>query len=321
MLVKAPNYISHMNWRLKAAIQNFLSYIPENISNSLYYRIQKKLGTLKNLNPESRLKAGIAMAKKIAEHGKSVPGVDILEVGTGRRLNLPIAFWLMGARRIVTVDLNHYLREELVDADLKYIFRNQGQIFKLFEGLQYQDRLNELLALISKAPRLSELMKFLNIEYIAPVDARRLPLDSESIDLHISFTVLEHIPPEVLKGIFGEGKRILRKDGLFVHRIDYSDHFSHSDPSISAINFLKFSEEQWARIAGNRFMYMNRLRADDFEELFQEMKLRILSNHKIRDDKLTKLLSQGLISLDQRFKSKPIEVLATIGSLVVASPH
>jgi hypothetical protein len=30
-----------------------------------------------------------------------------------------------------------------------------------------------------------------------------------------------------------------------VHNIDFTDHFSHSDPSISSVNFLQFSESQW----------------------------------------------------------------------------
>ena len=51
--------------------------------------------------------------------------------------------------------------------------------------------------------------------------------------------------------------------------VDYSDHFSHSDQTISSINFLRYSDDEWQRYAGNRYMYMNRLRHDDVLALFR----------------------------------------------------
>jgi hypothetical protein len=62
----------------------------------------------------------------------------------------------------------------------------------------------------------------------------------------------------------------VRAGGLFVHFIDHSDHFSHSDATISPINFLKHCESDWQGYAGNRYMYMNRLRHDDMIELIRE---------------------------------------------------
>ena len=38
---------------------------------------------------------------------------------------------------------------------------------------------------------------------------------------------------------------MLSPQGLALYYIDLSDHFSHDDHSISAINFLQFSDEQW----------------------------------------------------------------------------
>jgi hypothetical protein len=64
--------------------------------------------------------------------------------------------------------------------------------------------------------------------------------------------------------IINEGNRILSEEGLFVHLIDCSDHFSHNDKSISRINFLQYNVTQWNKLAGNRYVYVNRLRHDDF---------------------------------------------------------
>ena len=84
---------------------------------------------------------------------------------------------------------------------------------------------------------------------------------------HISYTVFEHIPAPILSDILSEAQRVLRPSGLAIHLIDYSDHFAHSDASISAINFLQYDDAAWSRLADNPYMYMNRLRADDYPAL------------------------------------------------------
>ena len=77
-------------------------------------------------------------------------------------------------------------------------------------------------------------------------------------------TVLEHVAPQALEGILREARRILKPGGAALHFIDPGDHFAHSDRTISAINFLRYSERDWQRVAGNEFAYCNRLRASDF---------------------------------------------------------
>ena len=86
-----------------------------------------------------------------------------------------------------------------------------------------------------------DFLKSINIIYMAPQDACDLPLPSDSFDFFISNTVLEHIPPAVISDIFAEASRVLCSDSLMIHHIDFSDHFSHSDSSISPINFLRYS--------------------------------------------------------------------------------
>jgi hypothetical protein len=77
-------------------------------------------------------------------------------------------------------------------------------------------------------------------------------------------TTLEHIPENVIIDIFKEASRILKKGSICVHFIDLSDHFQHQDGTISSINFLKYSNAHWEKIAGNEFAYCNRLRALEY---------------------------------------------------------
>jgi hypothetical protein len=124
-----------MNWKLKAQLQNLIGILPEKLSYTYYYWLQRNFGSLRDtkLSPVSRLKAGIETCKKIEQLGASPVDSVFLEISTGRRINAPLAFWLLGAKQIFTIDLNPYLKEELVKADLNYIVNNKNEIENLFE--------------------------------------------------------------------------------------------------------------------------------------------------------------------------------------------
>ncbi|MFM7529689.1 MAG: class I SAM-dependent methyltransferase [Nodosilinea sp.] len=163
---------------------------------------------------------------------------------------------------------------------------------------------------------IDDLLDFVNIEYIAPGDASHLDMPENLIDFHTSYTVFEHIPPENIIAILKEGRRILKKNGIFVHCIDYSDHFSHSDKSISSINFLQFSNDQWHRIAGNRYAYTNQLRHDDFLNLFLDSSSNVLVDETNFDDSLLLKITQ--LNLSENFKFKPREILAITSAWIVS---
>jgi SAM-dependent methyltransferase len=218
---------------------------------------------------------------------------------------------ILGAKKVFTVDLNPYLKEELVREDLDYITKNKSEIESLFANRIFNNRLDALLEFVKPPYQIKNLLEFLNIEYFAPSDGSRLNLPDSSIDFHTSYTVLEHIPPEMIKEILKEGKRILKQDGLFVHCIDYSDHFSNSDKSISSVNFLQFSDDDWGNIAGNKYMYMNRLRHDDFINLFQDLNHYILINEPTKNDNLLSVVESSDFVLSEKFKHKSKDVVAT----------
>lgn len=309
-----------MNWKLKANIQKIVSLLPYFISYPVYYYIQRNFGLLKKekINPIIGLIAGIETCKKIQKLDLSPIGGIFLELGTGRRINTPLAFWLLGAQKVITVDLNPYLKSELIKEDINYIRVNQPSIEKLFGGCIIKNRLNSLIEFTNSEYTIVELLRFCGIEYISSADATNLPLSSKCIDFYTSYTVLEHIPSNVLTEIFKEGNRVIKNSGSFIHRIDYSDHFSHSDKSISSINFLQFTDSEWDKIAGNRYMYMNRLRHDDFLALFNEANHNILLQEPNIDKQIPDLINRQGLQLDQRFLSKPESVLATTGSWFVS---
>ena len=80
------------------------------------------------------------------------------------------------------------------------------------------------------------------------------------------------------------------KTEMFIHRIDYSEHFSHSDSSISSLKFLKFNANEWKKYDDNRNMCMNRLRHDDYLEVFENGDYTVLKGEPIRDENILRNL-------------------------------
>jgi hypothetical protein len=309
-----------MNWKTKARLQNAVAVLPPRLGNALYYFGQSRFGGLRTARPTSRLEAARDVVGRIESQNRSVSGAAFLEIGTGHQMSLPIGLWLCGAARVLTVDLNRYLRKELVHSDIAYICNHSDEISQIFgeRGMapEFRQRLERLHQW--DGVTLDRLLQMMNVTYLAPCDAARLQLPEKSFDYHVSYTVLEHIPPDTMIRIFDEGSRVLKDDGLFVHCIDFTDHCSHADASISSINFLQFGDDRWRKIAGNRFMYHNRIRMDDFEALLREAHLEVYLLEPSVDAHARSLLDKNGLILDQRFHAKSKEVNATSHAWMVA---
>lgn len=305
-----------MNFRVKAFIQNSIDLLPGALSYEVYYQFQRNFAGLRKINPSSRINAGGKVVELASQVNFSMHGKRVLEVGSGRSPILPISLWLHGASRVVTCDLNPYFKEDIWIDSFQWLKSNKEQVIESCEGID-QEKLTELLRnkqFCEKGKILTNLHR-IGIDYLAPADARMLPFDDDYFDAHVSYTVLEHIPRDVLRDIFVEAKRLVRPAGVIIHNIDYTDHFSHSDKRISAINFLKFDERDFARLAENKFMYMNRLRDDDFRNLWHELSLcPYVSEKSLSEDLLSLLRSAVKPVLHDRFSGKSDEDLATVES-------
>jgi SAM-dependent methyltransferase len=305
-----------MNWQLKATMQNVVAALP--MSNALYYALQRNFGNLRrgSIDPVGDFKAALSLVEWIESAGQRIDGKCFLEVGTGRMVNIPTALWLCGAGRIVTVDLNPYLEPALVAESVQYARSHEGVVRQLFgaraEAGVFQARYAQL---VGHEGNTEGLLKLMNVEYLGRTDAAHLPFADQSFDFHISHAVFEHIPSDSLERILVEARRLLRSQGLLFHIIDPSDHFSHDDPSITAANFLKFDERRWRRLAGNKFMYHNRLRAFEFIELFERCGVRVLRQAQTMDE-LSLLEMRNGFPLAEQFKHIPPEEL-TVRSLIL----
>lgn len=125
--------------------------------------------------------------------------------------------------------------------------------------------------------------------------------------------MLEHIPKNIIKDISLEAERILKPGSAAVLFVDLSDHFQHLDRSISRINFLRFSAEEWQRIAGNEFAYCNRLRASQYKELLAPLDFTIGREEYIVDrESLAQIQENTFFKVDSMFSLFSPKELCTV---------
>lgn len=243
--------------------------------------------------------------------------MNAMEVGTGRTIIAPLAFWLAGLEATHTFDLNRYLRDELVSEALQDIRMRRDELRRLYRGhgvAIVDSRLDELC---SGSMTGNWAMRLAGIQYTAPGDATNTKLPADSLDIHFSINVLEHVPSVAIGGIFREAMRVLRPGGVLLHQIDPSDHFSHSDHSITAINCLKFSRWQWRILAGNRYMYQNRMRSADYLRLAHEAGFIVEKVNELVDERSLAVLKNGF-KVHRDFSGFGPEELAKVQLLLAA---
>lgn len=164
--------------------------------------------------------------------------------------------------------LSHLVEKQTL-FDLHYML-DLDLVTSVIEALHSNGLLDRKLGIRSE----KDLEKY-GIFYKAPADAKCTGMDHGSIDACISTNTLEHIPPKELEKIFSEIYRLLKTGGICSIKIDYSDHYSHTDQSISKLNFLRYSQIEWERFNHSNH-YQNRLRHNDFLNLFRSLNFKII---------------------------------------------
>lgn len=250
-----------MNWKLKGLAQSAVSRLP--FAGTINYWGQKYVTHAHDpvAVVEDRLDKARWFLGRYREHGGSDHGESqFFEFGAGWDLAGPLSMYALGVTRQHIVDITPCARLELVNGVIAELNRRGGEL-----------RRPPGAPLTS----LRELEPRFGIRYRAPADARATALPGVSVDCIVSTYTMEHIPEPDLRAILAEGRRILKPGGLVLSLIDYQDHYSYRDPSISVYNFLQYSGSQW-RWFNSSLHYQNRLRHSQYQRLFAEAGFEIL---------------------------------------------
>lgn len=256
-----------MNWRMKGAIQKVLGMVPA--GDELHYQLQRRFGGLRDLTHEleAKVEDWRLMAGHLAAAGLPIHGTRFVEMGTGWYPTFPFSLYLGGAARVDTIDLNRYLRPDLTRVMVRFLGGKLDTIAELSKRPLAEVRAShDALAKALAGDATPEDATGGVVRYRAPGDAAATGLPAESVDVVFSNSVLEHVPGEVIAKCFAEAKRILRPGGVVFHSVNCGDHYAYVDKRINQLNYLRYSDDEWARW-NNRFLYQNRLRAIDFVDL------------------------------------------------------
>jgi SAM-dependent methyltransferase len=271
-------------WKIKSAIFAVIDLFS---LASLLYFLQR------NVTKRSRLDE-LSVSEIWIKHASSLEKYNVtnivFEFGAGKNLAQNLFLSSFVSNQIV-VDLN-----PMVELDLVETARNL---------LSTQCKLK-----VEKEIKTFEHLAEYGIEYRAPFDASDTDFQNSSIDACVSTNTLEHIPKEDIIKIFNELYRVLKPEGIVSAFIDYSDHYAHTDSSISHLNYLTFSDSQWKKY-NHRVHFQNRMRHYDYLYIFDDCGFNIIEEEVIyREDNFPE-------KIDNKFVNKPKTVAATAAYVVL----
>lgn len=253
-----------MHWRIKGTVQKVLGHLPG--GDTLHFHLQRRFGGLQNFKRELTCKVEdwTIMATHLRNAGLDFNGLRGFEIGSGWYPTFPIACYLAGFGRLTTYDLTRHMRADLtlacveaLESSLHTIAQAAGQPLDDVR-LRYLQLRNRMLA----GEDVQSASKGV-IVYRAPADATDTDLPDDSVDVVFSNSVLEHVPPEVITGMYRESQRILAPGGVMFHSVNCGDHYAYVDRDIHQLHYLRYSDAEWERW-NNAFLYQNRLRAHHF---------------------------------------------------------
>jgi len=244
-----------LHWKTKAAAFRILSAVP--FGKRAHFFLQRHL-TKNWPRKASDVVALVGLAKNtIGDFNRysatRLADATFLELGAGRDLAVPLALKMLGAGRVLAIDISRLCRLDLVNHAARVAASALG----------------------TQAPRVSswnDLLDF-GVDYRAPLGSAGVA-DLPPYDAVISNEVLEHIEPTQLQLLMTRLAENLSSGGLSIHSIDYSDHYARG-AAVSRYNFLKFSDKQW-RPYNSPFQYVNRLRHSEYLTIFERTGLRIV---------------------------------------------
>ncbi len=253
-----------MDWRVKVAIQAVLARLPGG------WRLNHRFQDLRSGHCRDVLRRRLVdRARELAwaeARGLRIEGADLLEIGTGRSPVPTFLMALLGPSSIRTMDRRPLLDGRKVAAIVRELPVVAEELAEVFARPPRQ--IIERAERLARAISLDAILNAGSIHYKAPGDATATGLAAASLDGIISYDVLEHLPSNTFHQLNAEARRILRPEGMQFHVIGLGDHYASSDPKISSVHFLRFSDPVWNALTGHELSYHNRLRVPEFLDEF-----------------------------------------------------
>jgi hypothetical protein len=260
-----------LNWQQKASVFRLLESMPGR--DRIHYLLQKHV-TKSIPRPTKEypryMRDSLAQIQAL-KHSDALPEGMYFEFGAGWDLFHNMILYCFGVERQLLVDLTPHMHPELVNDVIANLQRNPPHGALRLPRHRLTDR------------PLDDLQDQYGITYLAPADARSVPLESATVTMAGTTNTLEHIPFADLAAIIRELRRLCAGNARVAMQVDYSDHYSHSDRNITPYNFLRYSDIEWRRY-NTTSHYQNRRRHSDYRALFLANGFRIEKEELQRPD-------------------------------------
>lgn len=305
-----------MDWRVKASIQKVLS--TTTLGDKLNH-----LGT-RLMNPsyleqkiDYHINEAVTHIKMLSANGYRIAATDVfLELGTGYAIVEPLTMILLGAGKVITVDISEDIKfKESIRYVRMFSDENINRIAKY--SIHSEREIREKLDALKTCVTQDEFLDKAGIVYIAPYSVSDLLPYRGQVNVCYSQVVLEHIPEAILKDIFSESMNVLVDGGYHSHIANLTDHFRNPgffrDNGVTDVNFLKYSDKYWNFWCGNDIAYVNRLRFPFYMTLFSGLGFEMLEVDKQKNkDRMNDLLSYDEIHDDIKRKYDKNELMETL---------
>lgn len=296
-------------WILKAIVQKTISYLPAR--QRINHFFQKHVTKGVNLDDEHfgyKIQHASDHLRFFAQNKNyKKESSTVLELGTGWYPVIPIALFLSGYDKVVSVDLSSWLTKKgQLTAIAKFEeWRKDGRLQVYLKNID-EERWTELMDIRTHHEKLSREDINEKIRLVPIVENLiETSLQNSTFEFICSNNTFEHVYADVLKKILLKFKELIMPGGTMSHFIDMSDHFAHFDKSITIYNFLKYSKAQWSRM-DNDIQPQNRLRWIDYKKMYASLDIPI-SSEEFRPGDMEQLSS---ILVHEEYKSYSQEALA-----------
>lgn len=175
-------------------------------------------------------------------------GYSVLELGPGDSLFSAVIARSLGASRCWLVDAADYASTDMA----------------AYAGLFHLLRSKDARPISCEPISLANILHACGAEYLTNGVKSLAQVPSCSVNFCFSNAVLEHIPKAEFALMLSELRRILKPEGVCIHRVDLRDHLG------GGLNNLRFSEAKWeSPLFRNSGFYTNRIRFDEMMTMFE----------------------------------------------------
>jgi SAM-dependent methyltransferase len=215
-----------------------------------------------------------------------IKNAKILELGPGNSFIMAYNFLMRNAKKIILVDkfprvIKTKKQNEYFHKELEFIKKKYGRSpFFLSDGT-------------------------IDTKYLEYFQKDLKEIQIEDVDFIYSNSVMEHIK-NVHESV-ATMARILKPGGYMYHNIDMRDHYNFNSPFL----FYKYDDSTWNRfLTKEGISYTNRMRCDDFMEVFDKNGFEIVELRTEREK-----LNQKKMSSKFAHKSKEALEISKLGVL------